>query len=50
MADSRPAAYEAAAVAPFAVATERAGPHTKLIGLGVFVLTRLLPAPRDAAA
>ena len=41
MADSRPAAYEAAAVAPFAVAVERARPHTKLIGLlalGHFVI------------
>ena len=33
MADSTPAAYEAAADAPFPVAVERARPHTKLIGL-----------------
>jgi MFS transporter, FSR family, fosmidomycin resistance protein len=41
MADSTPAAYEAAAAAPFAVAVERARPHTKLIGLlalGHFVI------------
>ncbi len=41
MADSKPAAYEATAVAPFAVAVERARPHTKLIGLlalGHFVI------------
>ena len=41
MADSTPTAYEAAAVAPFAVAVERARPHTKLIGLlalGHFVI------------
>ena len=41
MADSKPAAYEASAAAPFAVAVERARPHTKLIGmlaLGHFVV------------
>jgi hypothetical protein len=41
MADSRPAAYEAAPVAPSAVAVERARPHTTLIGLlalGHFVI------------
>jgi MFS transporter, FSR family, fosmidomycin resistance protein len=41
MADSTPAAYEAAVAAPFAVAVERARPHTKLIGLlalGHFVI------------
>jgi FSR family fosmidomycin resistance protein-like MFS transporter len=41
MADSKPAAYEASAAAPFAVAVERARPHTKLIGLlalGHFVI------------
>jgi MFS transporter, FSR family, fosmidomycin resistance protein len=41
MADSKPAAYEATAAAPFAVALERARPHTKLIGLlalGHFVI------------
>jgi MFS transporter, FSR family, fosmidomycin resistance protein len=40
MADSKPVAYESAA-APFAVAVERARPHTKLIGLlalGHFVI------------
>jgi FSR family fosmidomycin resistance protein-like MFS transporter len=41
MADSKPAAYEATAAAPFAAALERARPHTKLIGLlalGHFVI------------
>jgi MFS transporter, FSR family, fosmidomycin resistance protein len=41
MADSKAAAYEASAAAPFAVAVERARPHTKLIGLlalGHFVI------------
>jgi len=41
MADSKPAAYEATVAAPFAVAVERARPHTKLIGLlalGHFVI------------
>src|SRR6185369_5341421 len=41
MADSKPAAYEAAAAAPFPVAVDRVKPHTKLIGLlalGHFVI------------
>ncbi len=41
MADSKPAAYEATAAAPFGVAVERVRPHTKLIGLlalGHFVI------------
>ena len=41
MADSKPAAYGATVAAPFAVAVERARPHTKLIGLlalGHFVI------------
>ena len=41
MADPKPAAYEATVAAPFAVAVERARPHTKLIGLlalGHFVI------------
>jgi MFS transporter, FSR family, fosmidomycin resistance protein len=41
MADSKPAAYEATAVARFAIAIERVKPHTRLIGLlalGHFVI------------
>jgi MFS transporter, FSR family, fosmidomycin resistance protein len=41
MADSKPAAYEATAVARFAIAVERVKPHTRLIGLlalGHFVI------------
>ena len=41
MADSQPAAYGATVAAPFAVAVERARPHTKLSGrlaLGHFVI------------
>ena len=41
MADSKPAAYGATVAAPFAVAVERARPHTRLIGLlalGHFVI------------
>ena len=41
MAESKPAAYEAAAAAPFPVAVDRVKPHTKLIGLlalGHFVI------------
>jgi hypothetical protein len=50
MADSKPAAYGATVAAPFATVVEHVRPHTKLAPLVAFVLTRLLPAPREAAA